>query len=62
VHLKEFLYHRVNFFDKFTQDYRQIPEGEEEEDDDENTLESEFGFDDLRGDVISIIMNYNITW
>jgi hypothetical protein len=58
----EFLYHRVNFFDKFTQDYRQIPDGEEEEDDDENTLESEFGFDDLRGDVISIIMNYNITW
>ena len=58
----EFLYHKVNFFDKFTQDYRQIPEGEEEEDDEGNPLESEFGFDDLRGDVFTLMINYNISW
>lgn len=59
----EFLYHRVNFFDKFTQDFRQIPD----EDVDQtacggNPCESEFGFDDLRGDVITVMFNYTISY
>lgn len=57
----EFLYHRVNFFDKFTQDYRQI-EDPTEQDADGNDLESEYGYDDLRGDVITIMINYHISW
>lgn len=48
----EALYHVVNFEDKFTQDYRQIP-GEED---------SKFGFEDLTGNVISLIFTYNFTW
>lgn len=48
----EFLYHQVNFFDKFTQDYRQDP-----------SLEgSTFGYDDLRGSALSLMMTYNFTW
>ena len=54
----EFLYHRVAFFDKFTQDYRQIPPGEEGPDQQPSTN----GFTDLRGDVITIMINYNISW
>jgi len=48
----EFLYHVVNFFDKFTQDYAQ------------NTTipGSTFGYDDLTGNVISVIVTYNFTW
>lgn len=48
----EFLYHVVNFYDKFTQDYRQI----------EGDSESTFGYDDLTGNVISLIITYNFTW
>lgn len=53
----EFLYHRVAFFDKYTQDYRKI---EPEDVVDGNV--SEYGYDDLRGDVLSIMFNYNISW
>mgnify|MGYP006189210495 CR=1 FL=1 len=48
----EALYHMVNFYDKFTQDYRQIPENED----------SPYGFEDLTGNVISLIVTYNFTW
>lgn len=50
------LYHVVNFFDKFTQDYRQIPEGQT------NADKSTYGYDDLTGGVISGIVSYNFTW
>jgi hypothetical protein len=59
----EFLYHRVNFFDKYTQDYAQIPDGQEEPiGDTGETYDSTYGYDDLRGDVISIMINYHISW
>ncbi|MAX66544.1 MAG: hypothetical protein QF441_10435 [Bacteriovoracaceae bacterium] len=58
----EFLYHRVNFFDKFTRDYRQIPDDPNRTDDEGNILISEYGFDDLRGDVLSLVINYHISW
>ena len=51
----EFLYHRVNFFDKFTQDFRRI-------EDPEPDFPSTYGFDDLRGDVLSIFFTYNTSW
>ena len=57
----EFLYHYVNFFDKFTNDYRQIPEELEREVNGEK-LDSTYGYEDLRGDVISIMLNYNISY
>lgn len=45
----EFLYHSVNFHDKFTQKYKPLQEGG-------------FGFDDLSGNVFSSIMNYVMSW
>jgi hypothetical protein len=48
----EFLYHVVNFFDKFTQDYRQDPD----------RSNSTYGYEDLGGDVISAKVSYNFTW
>lgn len=51
------LYHVVNFFDKFTQNYRQIfnEDGTPRED-------SPYGYEDLTGNVISVIITYNFTW
>ncbi len=53
----EALYHVVNFFDKFTQNYRQVlnEDGSERED-------SPFGFDDLTGNVVTFVVTYNFTW
>ncbi len=53
----EGLYHVVNFFDKFTQNYRQIldTDGNPRED-------SPFGFEDLTGNVITFMITYNFTW
>ncbi len=48
----EFLYHAVNYFDKDTQDYRQIP-------DDAN---SRYGFDDLNGGAWTTMLTYNFNW
>lgn len=48
----EALYHSVNFYDKFTQDFRQKPED----------ANSTYGYDDLTGNVISLIFTYNFTW
>jgi len=53
----EFLYHVVNFFDKYTQDYREIPAADVV---DSNV--SEYGYNDLRGDVLSIMANYHIAY
>jgi hypothetical protein len=47
----EFLYHVVNFFDKYTQDYRQSAEAG-----------STFGYDDLTGNAMSVMVTYNFTW
>lgn len=54
----EFLYHTVNFFDKYTQDYRKIS------DDDvaAGANSSDYGYEDLTGNVISIMFNYVISW
>lgn len=53
----EALYHVVNFFDKYTQNYRQLfkPDGSPRDD-------SPYGFEDLTGNVISFIVTYNFTW
>ena len=48
----EALFHTVNFFDKFTQDYRQIP----------NDADSKYGYDDLTGNALTLVMTYNFTW
>jgi len=48
----EGLYHVVNFFDKYTQDYRQI----------EGNAQSTFGHEDLTGNVLTLIVTYNFTW
>ncbi len=48
----EALYHVVNFFDKYTQDYRRIS----------GNAASTFGYEDLTGNVISLIATYNFTW
>lgn len=52
----ELLYHQVNFFDKFTQDYRQNPSPEP------GKPASTNGFDDLRGAAMTLVMTYNFTW
>lgn len=54
----EFLYHSVNFFDKFTGDYRQIPPEQIKDPNKPST----FGYDDLTGDVLSVVVNYTISW
>ncbi len=48
----EFLYHQVNYFDKYTQDYRQDP----------NNPDSTFGYDDLTGNAYSVMVNYVSSW
>lgn len=55
----EFLWHNVSFFDKYTDDYRQYPDGQHPDDPDKL---SEYGFDDLTGYVYSLMMSYNISW
>lgn len=56
----EALYHVVNFDDKFTQNYRQV---EDNPDTTENEAEgSTFGYEDLTGNVLSLMVTYNITW
>lgn len=49
----EAIYHVVNFYDKYTQDYRQDPN---------NPTESTYGYEDLTGNVLSLIVTYNFTW
>jgi hypothetical protein len=48
----EFLVHQVNYFDKFTQDYRQDP----------SLPGSTFGYDNLAGRALSMMVTYNFTW
>lgn len=54
----EFLYHVVNFEDKFTQDFRGV------EDDPSTTTvdETTQGFEDLTGNVLTFVVTYNFTW
>jgi hypothetical protein len=64
----EFLFHTVNFFDKYTTDWQRIPKGKEEDDprsDDPNKkLKSKDGwnFDDLTGNVLSLMVTYVFNW
>jgi hypothetical protein len=48
----EAIYHVVNFYDKFTQDFRQVP----------GNANSTYGYEDLTGNVISLIFTYNFSW
>ena len=48
----EFLYHVVNFFDKYTQDYRRNP----------SKPGSTYGYEDLTGNAMTIVLSYNFTW
>ena len=54
----EFLYHVVNFFDKFTQDYRQALDTTTGE----PLPNAKYGYEDLSGNVYSLIVTYNFTW
>jgi hypothetical protein len=54
----EFLYHRVAFFDKYTSDYRAFTDEQVAA----GANKSDYGYQDLRGDVISLMFNYNISW
>lgn len=47
----EFLFHSVNFHDKYTQNYRPVP-----------TNPSGFGFDDLTGNVWTTMVAYVFSW
>lgn len=66
----EFLYHRVNFFDKFTDDYKQVPDDLEADNQcdsngdgtSDSKCDSTFGYNDLRGDVLTLMINYHISW
>lgn len=48
----EALYHAVNFFDRFTQDYRQVP----------GQANSTYGYNDLTGAALSLVVTFNFTW
>lgn len=54
----EFMYHTVNFMDKYTMDYRKI----EDPDHDQSTYPSTYGYDDLSGSVYTMFLNYSISW
>jgi hypothetical protein len=58
----EFLFHVVNFFDKYTQDYRRIQDDPTTTNDDATVAKSTYGVDDLTGNVLSIMLTYNFTW
>jgi hypothetical protein len=59
----EFLYHVVNFFDKYTQKYRQDPRRTPPADTASgNDGKSTYGFEDLTGNVFTLIISYNFTW
>lgn len=55
----EFLFHSVNFFDKYTQDYRRIPDDQNQ---DVTKYPSKYGYDDLTGNVYTLMFNYCISW
>ncbi len=57
----EFLYHVVNFFDKNTQDYRRIERDNASTPQNERTL-STYGFEDLTGNALTLMITYNFTW
>lgn len=52
----EFMFHTVNFYDKFTQNYRKI------ENPTDPAKPSEYGYEDLSGNVITFFGSYNISW
>jgi hypothetical protein len=53
----EALYHQVNFFDKDVSDYQQITN-----DDGSAADDSPYGYDNLAGNVWSVVISYNLTW
>ena len=58
----ELLYHVVNFFDKFTQDYRQIPDDPDGPAGVDESEGSTYGYEDLTGNVMTFVVTYNFTW
>jgi hypothetical protein len=57
----EALYHVVNFFDKYTQDYRRVSDNPATTTINE-AANSTYGYEDLTGNVISLVITYNFTW
>jgi hypothetical protein len=63
----EFLYHFVTFFDEFTTQYQQIPIGarcppNQSSCEQDTEQPSEYGYQDLYGDVMTITATYNFNW
>lgn len=58
----EFLYHIVQFGDKFTSDYRMRPAEDIENVCGDDPCESGRGYQDLTGDVITLMFNYVISY
>jgi hypothetical protein len=53
----EGLYHVVNFFDKYTQNYRRVFNTDQTA-----RADSPYGYEDLTGNVLTLIITYNFTW
>lgn len=58
----ELLYHVVNFFDKNTQDYRRIEIDNQATPTVNERALSTYGYEDLTGNVLSLMITYNFTW
>lgn len=58
----EALYHVVNFYDKYTQNYRQAFQPSPPAQPNTPVQGSTYGYDDLRGNVMSLVVTYNFTW
>jgi hypothetical protein len=62
----EFLYHIVNFNDKFTQDYAKVPACTESDPNNcprpSEHYTNTAGFDNLAGDVLTFFASYNFSW
>ena len=54
----EFLYHYVNFKDKYTSDYAAIPTDELRD----GEVASKYGYEDLRGEVLTVVVNYHFSY
>jgi len=58
----EFLFHPVNFFDKYTNDYSRVTQETHPDEDPEVWASSKYGYKDLTGSAFSFILSYNFTW
>lgn len=58
----EALYHVVNFYDKYTTDYRQAFQASPPAQPNTPVAGSTYGYDDMTGNVMSLVVTYNFTW